>query len=148
MSEKSPRDRINGPGVWSHLYRRRDVMKRTAASGAVYSTSGWGVQGYKAPSITQLCRDLPPMVYFIRTPEGPIKIGTSSGWLHGRMNARHAQWTDILAITPGSYDEEAAWHERFAEHALGHELFEPHEDILAAINEIRDRLGVGALSSF
>lgn len=144
MPEKSPRDRVNGPGVWSHLYRRRDIMNRTPRHPRSHRYTM--ADGYQRPSLRTLAKDCGPVVYFLRTSDGSIKIGTSNGWLGGRKDARGAGWHDILAVTPGSYDEEAAWHERFAEHALGHELFEPHEDILAAINEIRDRLGVEAIS--
>jgi hypothetical protein len=102
----------------------------------------------KAPS--QLCGDyiptrrealdmLPPMVYFVRMPDGIIKIG-HSGNLGQRINALGGE---LLAFKPGDRADERSHHERFA-HLLerGREWFRPGDDLLDYINELRSGLGL------
>lgn len=96
-------------------------------------------------SLTNLSRDLPSVVYFIRTKDDLIKIG-HTGDLANRRTAFGAGWQRVLAIVPGSRDDEAAMHGRFAAHlARGREYFKPAPELIEYINDIRANLGVGPI---
>lgn len=99
-------------------------------------------------SRTSLAAEIGPVVYFIRMPDGCIKIGTTDGGLAQRKRVRKADWTDILAITPGYLDLEAEIHERFKQFRLGRvELFEPAPEIFEFINEIRSGYGLSLIEA-
>lgn len=110
--------------------------------------SGWAAEGpRRTPSISALCRELPPVVYFLRTDDDLIKIGHTTN-LARRKGAFGPGWERVLAVVPGSRDDEAALHARFAEHlARGREYFRPAPDLLAHINELRFALGVQPLAA-
>lgn len=97
-----------------------------------------------ADSIPKLSAQLPPVVYFIRI-RGLIKIGHTVD-LHNRKRAFGAAWTDVLAFTPGTRDDEAEMHRRFAQHlARGDEWFRPAPEIYDLIDEIRAGYGLSAV---
>jgi hypothetical protein len=96
-------------------------------------------------SLTSLCRELGPCVYFIRTNDGLIKIGHTTR-LDVRKRAFGSGWKHILALTPGTRSDETALHLRFAAHlARGREFYHPTPDLLGYINDLRLQLGVPAL---
>lgn len=120
---------------------------RTAAEDQVRTPlAGRPMLRHDAPSKRKLAGHLDPVIYFVRMPDKAIKIGTTTN-LAQRRSQLGVEWRDILAIEPGSYAEEHAWHVRMKAHRVdGHrELFHPHAEVLAAINTIRDRLGVPAI---
>lgn len=82
------------------------------------------------------------LVYAIKMPDGIIKIG----WTKNISERRRPLTTDydaILAVLPGSYDDEQAIHDRLAKHvARGREYYHPHAEVLACVNELRSKVGV------
>lgn len=97
------------------------------------------------PSLTALCRDLPPVVYFMRTRDDLIKIGHTRD-LAARKYHFGSGWTHILAIVPGTRDDEKAMHQRFADHlARGREYFHPAPEVIGYINTIRSQLGISPI---
>ena len=75
------------------------------------------------------------MIYFIRSPAGPIKIGTTIR-LSQRLKqlvAEHGDGLEVLAIVDGSYDEEKALHRRFGHLRTVGEWFEPGDDLTGFI---------------
>jgi hypothetical protein len=98
-----------------------------------------------APSLMSMCRDLPPVVYFIRTNDGLIKIGHTVQ-LDKRRTRFGSGWQHILAVVPGTRQDEADMHSRFSAHlARGAEYFHPAPELIAHINEVRATLGVSPI---
>lgn len=94
---------------------------------------------------TRAARDLGPCVYAVRTPERLIKIGYTTN-LDRRIRSFGSVWSDVLLALPGTLDEEAALHARFRPHlARGHEYYFPTDDLVAWVNEHRERLGVSRI---
>lgn len=94
-------------------------------------------------SLTAIARDLPPVVYFVRADQhrNLIKIGHTAN-LASRI-AHYGGWHTLLALQPGSHDDEQAMHRRFrAYRALGREWFRPAPEIMDYIAELQTRLGV------
>ena len=78
------------------------------------------------------------MIYFARTPSGPIKIGTSEDVLTrlGQLRYEHGGDLALLAVTPGGRKEESLIHKHFSHLRLGlRELFRPDPALLAFIEE-------------
>lgn len=101
------------------------------------------VDGRVRESLTSLSRELGPVVYVIRTDDGLVKIGHTTD-LASRKRAYGSGWDRILLVQRGTVEDEAALHERFAEHvARGREYFHPAPALLAFVNESRALLGVG-----
>lgn len=97
----------------------------------------------RPPSFAALARQLPPVVYFLRTPDGLVKIGHTAGNLGQRRQTFRAQWEDVLALLPGSRADEAAMHRRFRRHlARGREFFQPAPEVIDYINELRAGMGL------
>lgn len=120
------------------------MVKRTHVrqSGGTYAHARLERPLVAGESLTEICRQLGPVVYFIRCDDGLIKVGHTVH-LETRKRAFGSGWEHILALMPGTRADERSWHERFASHlARGREYFHPHQDLLDAINEIRDRMGV------
>lgn len=98
-------------------------------------------------SFTRLCGDLPPVVYFIRVDDGLIKIGHTAH-LADRKAVHGRGWERLLAIEPGTRDDEAALHRRFASHlARGREYFNPAPELMEYVNNVRVQLGVQPLAA-
>lgn len=99
----------------------------------------------KPDTYASLSREIGSCVYYIRCTDGLIKIGHTTD-LADRKRAFGKGWQHVLAVTPGSFEEEHAMHVRFRPAlARGREYFRPVQDLLAHINEIRGRLGVPPL---
>ena len=92
------------------------------------------------PSRWYALSSLPPCVYFVRMPDGIVKIGHS-----GSMAQRMANLGgELLAFIPhATIADERAVQRRFA-HLLdfGREWFRPGPDLLAYIAELRAALGL------
>lgn len=100
-------------------------------------------RGHTYSTPIQICRDeLPPVVYFIGTDDGLVKIGHTTQ-LHLRKGKFGPGWARVLAVVPGTRADESAMHELHSAHlAHGREWFYPHPDLIAHIDEIRERYGV------
>lgn len=82
---------------------------------------------------------LGPVVYAVRCGD-TIKIGHTRD-LSNRMSGLHAD--ELLAVMPGTYDDEQALHARLVDHRHhGHEWYYPTPGVLAIVNEMRDRIGL------
>lgn len=79
-------------------------------------------------------------LYFIQSAAGPIKIGVSNNVakrLKGLQTSNPHKLT-VLAIVRGGALMEFEYHQRFADHRLEGEWFDPHPDILAEIARLED----------
>ncbi len=75
------------------------------------------------------------MIYFVRSPAGPIKIGTRIR-LSQRLRqlaSEHGPGLEVLEVADGSYEVERALHGRFAHLRQVGEWFEPGDDLLGFI---------------
>lgn len=90
---------------------------------------------------TSIARELGPVVYFVRTDSGLIKIGHTVD-LANRIKA-YGGWRTLLAVQPGTRDDEHALHVRFADDlAEGREFFRASTGLLAYVNDVREPLGM------
>lgn len=90
---------------------------------------------------TQIAAELGPCVYFIRSGDC-IKIG-HTGNIAKRRRELHAEWDDVLAVYPGTYDDEQKLLAQFVEHLdHGYEWFRPAQPILDHINTVRAGFGL------
>lgn len=95
----------------------------------------------------QAAAQLGPVVYFIRTYDGLVKIGYTTNFKRRRKELTYP-WENVLAVIPGSFAHEHALHEMYrASLVRGRETFELTPDLLAHINEIRESCGVHAIAS-
>lgn len=77
------------------------------------------------------------MVYFVRIPNGCIKIGSSEDFRVrlGSLRSKYGRLTRMLALIPGSTPEERALHRRFDAVRIGAtEVFSPSRELLAFID--------------
>jgi hypothetical protein len=89
-----------------------------------------------------LARAVGQCIYFIRTDDNLIKIG-HTGNLMKRRRAYGPDWKQILAVMPGTREQEHCLHLMFAAHLTrGREYFEPAPKLMNFINRIRAQLGV------
>jgi len=85
------------------------------------------------------CPTQPSFVYFIRRPDGLIKIGFSKD-PQSRRSALAGQsgvMLEMLATKPGDRSEEQALHRRFAAHRVTGEWFRPAPELCEYIADIR-----------
>ena len=93
-------------------------------------------------AILEALANLGEVIYAIRCPDGLIKIGWTTRLRHRRY-FYGGGFDAILAVIPGTHDEEQALHERFRPYrAKGHEYYHPTPEVLSFINEIRERAGI------
>jgi hypothetical protein len=93
-------------------------------------------------AIYEALGDLGEVIYALACPDGLIKIGHTSNLMDRRRQHR-AAFEDIIAVLPGSYDDEQLIHNSLRDHvARGREYYHPTFDVLAFVNEIRDRAGI------
>lgn len=81
------------------------------------------------------------VVYFIRAESGgPIKIGFTDDVAKrlSSMQSNHPDNLVLLATTEGSSDEEKSLHARFRHLRTRGEWFNPGDDLISYINELRD----------
>ncbi len=79
------------------------------------------------------------MIYFFQGKSGgPIKIGLSVDPVQRANAITYPEPLVILATMPGGRREEAALHSRFAHLRLEREWFEPSDELLALIEEVKD----------
>lgn len=75
------------------------------------------------------------MIYFVKSPAGSIKIGTTIRLSHRlrQLAAAHGPGLEVLAVLDGSFEVERALHDRFAHLRREGEWFEPGPDLTAFI---------------
>jgi hypothetical protein len=119
--------------VRSRLRNNQALVERRIATTSAGNTPS---------SVPYLAAEIGPVVYFIRTDDGLIKIGYTAQ-LHKRKAAYGPEWDRVLAVMPGTLAHEKACHMLHHQHlARGREYFRPAPDLIAHINEIRVRLHV------
>jgi hypothetical protein len=92
-------------------------------------------------SLRALAQATGPVVYYILTDDGCIKIGFTRDVATRRYNLCHS-WDQLLAITPGTMADEHAEHERWARYCILSEYYHRAPELLAHINDLRQRMGV------
>jgi len=93
------------------------------------------------PSYWALERSKVPLVYFITSEAGPIKIGLSEcpqARVH-HMQSHSPSKLTLAAIDEGGRERERHYHERFAMHRLHGEWFSPASDILETIASLNQQ---------
>lgn len=109
-----------------------------------------GVQVTRAPSnaavrrkaILEAITDLGAVIYAIQCADGLIKIGHTGNLKH-RRSQHGVAFGAILAVIPGSYDDEQALHKQLQQHvAKGREYYHPTPEVLDFVNRIRTRAGI------
>lgn len=84
----------------------------------------------------KLARDVGPVVYAIRTKDGLIKIGHTANIYERALGLGGLK--SILALRPGTYDDEQAIHRSLIAHrAKAREYYHPAPEVLAVVNEMR-----------
>lgn len=87
------------------------------------------------------------VIYAIRCPDGLIKIGHTTD-LQNRRRHFDSDPTAILAVKPGTYDDEQAAHDALREScARGREYYRPTPEVLAFVNEIRSGYGLESIAA-
>lgn len=99
-------------------------------------------QADRQRAIYEALRELGEVVYAVACPDGLIKIG-HTGSLRERRRGHGVDFTDILAVMSGTYDDEQAIHARFNKHLVrGREYYRRDPEILEFVNGIRERAGI------
>lgn len=98
---------------------------------------------------TSLARELGDCVYFLRSSDDLIKIGFTSDLVQRKRRFAGSTWSDILAVIPGTIEDEQHLHQMFAVYrARGDEWYRPVAPIIEHINGIRSRLNVSPIESW
>lgn len=98
--------------------------------------------------IRECLRDLKDveLIYAIRCQDGAIKIGWTKN-INLRRKGLDTTFEALLAVRPGTYDEEQALHDQLhASVAHGREYYHPTPDVLAYVNSLRQALGIQPVS--
>lgn len=92
-----------------------------------------------------------PVVYAARLDGGIVKMGHTARLGDRLRYLRHHAGSDsveILAFAPGTEADEQAIHGRLSEHlARGREYYHPVPEVMAEVNALRARLGMGYLTT-
>lgn len=98
------------------------------------------------PTIASALPYLPPVLYAFRLEDDVIKIGWSEH-LNQRRKQLRANWADLLAIKPGTIDQERALHRRIpdAHRHHGVEYYLPTPGIIAMLNGWRSAYGLAPI---
>lgn len=98
------------------------------------------LHGMSAPEPVPEPERSSPAVYYFRM-ENRVKIGTTTN-LRLRMNTMYVQPEQLLAIEPGSYEQEGKRHKQFAHLRVGRtELFDTNQALLDHIASVRSMFG-------
>ena len=87
------------------------------------------------------------VIYAIRFPTGMVKIGCTRN-LATRLQY-FSSWRGVLVgVGPGDEEAERQVHNKLRMHlALGREYYHPHPEVLAVVNEMRQRWGLPHLAA-
>lgn len=128
----------------SHTHTRffqGDTRDRTARLGTTADED-------RTRLIRECLRDLRgvELIYAIRCKDGTIKIGWTKDLYHRRRDLNMA-FDAILAVRPGTYEDEQALHDRLNPSvARGREYYHPTPEVLAYVNDLRTTMGVDPIS--
>lgn len=90
----------------------------------------------------QIARECGPVVYAARLPDRTIKIGYSTD-VADRLNHLGCGLAGLLALMPGTYEDEQAIHSGLIEHrARGREYYYPTPAVMAVVNDMRATFGM------
>ena len=93
-------------------------------------------------SIARMAKDLGRCIYFVRTHDSLVKIGCTTD-LARRRSQLAVEWTDLLALRPGTRVDEAGLHRKFRPHLQrGREWYRPAPEIIDYINDLRLAMGL------
>jgi hypothetical protein len=100
----------------------------------------------RSDSCRPIARQCPPLLYAIDLGGKAIKIGHTTD-LAERI--RHlANWSDVLAIKPGTRTEEPEIHRRLSPYVSdGRETYHRTPEVLALVNEWRAVYGYGPVTA-
>ncbi len=88
----------------------------------------------------------PPCVYVARLSDGTIKIGWTSNV--AKRLGRLGPSPELLALKPGTLDDEAEIHDRLRGLAVrGREYYDLSGDVVAVVNELRQSAGLPHLDA-
>ena len=100
------------------------------------------------PTAVQAMKAIGPVVYAIRFEDGSVKIGWTSDLAQRKRTWRIRGNDGLLAVMPGSIDDEQAIHGRLVPHRHhGHEYYHQTPEVLAEVNTIRVSVGMDPLVS-
>ncbi len=83
-----------------------------------------------------VARERSRRVYYVRRPDGPIKIGTTYSMGNRLRGLRNVAPVEVLAVHTGGHVAERALHRRFASSRLDGEWLAPTAELLAHIDHI------------
>lgn len=103
---------------------------------------GPGDESVRRAAFYEALADIGEVIYAIRCPDGLIKIGHTTN-LRDRRRQFDSDPRAILAVIPGTYEDEQAIHDGLRDHcARGREYYHPVPEILDFINDVRAKAGV------
>lgn len=95
---------------------------------------------------TSIARECGPVVYAARLADGVIKIGFTKN-IGDRLRYLGCNFEGLLALVPGTLDDERAIHARLVAHrARGREYYHPVPEVLDAVNIMRATFGIEPLT--
>lgn len=102
-----------------------------------------GIERLTLEGLGRISHQLPPVIYAFRLPDDVIKIGWSAS-LDNRRRTLKAKWPDLLAIKPGTLEDEQRLHRRIPSSHRHHavEYYLPTPQIIAMLNQWRADFGV------
>jgi len=96
----------------------------------------------------QAMKAIGSVVYAIRFDDGSVKIGWTSDLAQRKRTWRIRGNDGILAVMPGSVEDEQAIHERLIPHRHhGVEYYHQTPEVLAEVNALRGSVGMPPLDS-
>lgn len=96
-------------------------------------------------AIRDALAEIGEVIYAITCEDGLIKIGHTTDLRH-RRSQHGVAFQDVVAVMPGSYEDEQAIHRSLRAHvARGREYYHPHPDVIDFVNDIRSRAGVAPI---
>lgn len=104
-------------------------------------------EGHRRRAFFEALAEVGEVIYVIRCPDGLIKIGHTTN-LRDRRRQFDSDPRAILAVVPGTYEEEQAIHDGLRDFcARGREFYYPAPEILAFVNDIREQAGVPPIAA-
>lgn len=99
-------------------------------------------------TIAALSRDLPPVIYFLRTRDDLIKVGWTEHLANRKAQLSIYGWDALLAVKAGTWDDEQALHRQLRPYlARGREYYHPVPEVIAVIDDVRSSFGLSLLAA-
>lgn len=119
--------------------RTRIAAYRTDGGGGL-PAKDWTAE--RKRDIRDAFRELGEVIYFMRCADGAIKIGWTAN-LFVRRRRHSIDLNDLLALMPGTLEDEIALHAEFQPYLRrGLEYYDPAPAIMDRINKLRASMGV------